>query len=55
MRKLINLFEQDDAVDKEWSEVSAHSVFSGRKDTYQRAPETRGIMSTCQEKEKHIE
>lgn len=31
MRKLINLFEQDDAVDKESSEVSAPSVSVGAR------------------------
>lgn len=42
MCKLINLFEQDDAVDKRCNEASAHTVSVGLKNTHQRGGKTEG-------------
>lgn len=52
MCKLINLFEQDDAVDKESVESISPHCFSGCKNTYQRASVTGEIKSTWQKKSK---
>lgn len=55
MRKLINLFEQDDAVDKESTEVSAHSVSVGARTSLKEPQRQVEQRQRAGEKEKQIE